>query len=133
MNINEACNINKDTPHKEKYEKIVNFLGYENVLKYLPFNEEQIRKAYYGKNDEHLNSLSIRKWNNATGVIVQKDNNYNSKTVISGFGLSGLLIHKGINVFSLSECVCILKRAAVMRLEKEKLEEMDRDEETIEL
>ncbi len=110
--FDKACGTNIDTPHEKKYKKFVEFLGKEEVMRCIPFTEEEVANALEA-GDEHLNTLSIVLWDNAAGFYE------NRKTGnISRFGsaLTALIARK-VKYSSCAECVCILKRAAIMRYE----------------
>lgn len=121
MTFEEKLGLTKDLPHIERYEIIVSYLGFNNVYKLIPFGISSIIKAL--KTDEHLNNLPIREWYNATGFTVYIDPNTRKQCVqlkptVYGHGhypnLAALCFAKGINSFSLSELVCILKQCAIM-------------------
>lgn len=103
----------KDIPYEEKYEKIINILGYENVKRCIPFTQDEIKKAL--PEDQHLNNLSMKKWDAASGVYV---NNATGKAVITGSMLTMLYRAHGVNCFSQSDGVCILKVCARMWAEE---------------
>lgn len=96
-----------DVPHKEKMEFLVNYLGYEQVKKCIPFSLAEIKKALI--KDKHLNNLPLKDWDKAAGLI-------------SVFGrvqqvpsqLVCLYRQHGINAFSQADGVCILKECARM-------------------
>ena len=63
---------NNDLPHNEKYEAIVEELGYENVKKCLPFSIDVLTEAY--EYDKHFNNLPFNKWDLAGGFISEITN-----------------------------------------------------------
>ena len=93
----------------------MNGLGYENVKKFVPFSAAEIANAL-AKKDKHLNTLPLSSWDRASGyriITMQNRQNY----IPTEMGLASYVMLQGINAFSLSELVCILKRCAVMEIE----------------
>lgn len=111
-NFENVLNIGKNAPHREKMQIIVNALGFENVVACIPYTKNQIREAI--KTDEHLNNLPIKKWDEAAGFLVS-----GSYVRLVGSRLTRLYASIGVDCFSLSDGVCILKEAAKMLIEKE--------------
>lgn len=100
-------NTGKEWTHSEKYQAIVNALGYEAIKECIPFTLDQIKEAI--KTDEHLNNLPLKKWDLASGFIMD---GANCKLV--GSKLTDLYRKIGVNSFSNSDGVCILKECARM-------------------
>lgn len=94
----EKFNVNceADAPHKEKYQFLVNYLGYEEVKKCIPYSLTEIKNAL--PKDEYLNNLKLTAWDNAA----------------TGYKLYALYRKKGIKSASLCNGVCILKECARM-------------------
>lgn len=116
MDFKTAFNLTEEMTHEEKYEAIVNGLGYNLVKACVPFERNEIVEAL--KTDRHMNNLAITKWDDATGfktVTTSSSQNYYP----TNKGLISVCRKKGINVFSISELVCTLKRCAVMWAEEE--------------
>ena len=113
MTFKEALNLTPEMSHDEQYTKIVMALGYQDVKKCIPFSLEQIKKAL--PKDEHLNNLSMDKWNRASGFICKgKDCTFVGSPLV-------YLYHRiGVDTFSNSQGVCILKRCAEMWASKTK-------------
>ena len=120
MNINERFGVNNDTPHDKKYELIVNAIGLNKVLDCLPYGlTKDIIKKEVEKGNIHLNGsikvgegyVTIKTWDRSAGFVT---NGADCKMV--GSSLLRHLAQIGINVVSCSECVCILKRAALMSI-----------------
>ena len=116
MNINELTNIDsrgndkitgKAIGHEENMHRIIAVLGYENVKRCIPFSLAEIKAAL--PRDRYLNNLSISKWRNASGVYV---NDCSGTTRIFYTPLVGLYRAHGINCFSQSDGVSILKECA---------------------
>ena len=84
-----------DREHNKYYSTVVEYIGYEELLKILPFKWAEICRALAG-GDVHLNTLRMPKWDRQTTLVRR------------------LLYNKGIDTSSISECVCILKECARM-------------------
>jgi hypothetical protein len=97
----------KQWTHAEKYQAIVNALGYDAVKRCIPFTLDQIKEAI--QKDEHLNNLSMKKWDLASGFV---NEGIYCKHV--GSQLTSIYRKIGVNSFSNSDGVCILKECARM-------------------
>ena len=84
-----------DREHNKYYSTVVEYIGYEKVLKILPFKWAEICRALAG-GDVHLNTLPINKWDRQTASVRR------------------LLYQKGIDTSSISNCVCMLKECGRM-------------------
>lgn len=80
--------------HNEKYEAIVNAIGLERCIQYLPASKEKIIQSL--KTDEHLNNIPLKLWDEQHTAFKHQ------------------FLRIGINVLSLSGTVCTLKCAARM-------------------
>ncbi len=119
MDIDKAIrvhrgNIDMDTgerlSHSEIYGRIIDKLGgVDAVWKCVPFTLEQVQQAL--KTDEHLNNLPMKKWDIASGFrcFICKGKEL-VKPIPSQ--LRGMLLKAGINCYSNSQGVCILKECA---------------------
>lgn len=117
-NIYDVLGLSVDTPHRDKYKAYLDFVGFDNVIKYVPFSEEQIAKALE-KGDDALNTLSIKKWDAATGIEIVRDRKtYASSAIVRGYGVIDALAKAGITAASQAECVSLLKEAARIRYER---------------
>lgn len=93
--------------HIKFYTYIVNKLGYENVKRCIPFTLAEIKTAL--PKDEHLNNLTMAKWDMASGFVCS-----GTRCDYIGSTLTRLYHSIGVNSFSNSDGVCILKRCAAM-------------------
>ncbi len=59
-----------DIKHAEKYEKIAQRIGIDNLIELMPVSSEKIRKALI-RGDKHLNSIALRKWDAAAALITR--------------------------------------------------------------
>ena len=125
MTFNEKFNLDKNMSHTEKYTTIVNNLGFEDVKRHIPFCYDEIIETL--KTDRHLNELPLQDWSTAAGYTVYTDRRTKQQTVkllpaiynkYTHNTLAALCMAKGVTCFSLSELVCILKRCAIMWIEK---------------
>lgn len=123
MTFSEAINIknaNIDTntgevvSHKEIYTRAINLCGgLDAVIPLIPFSLSQIKEAL--KTDEHLNNLSMDRWDRASGF---KSGRQGSMTFIGG-GVWHLYHKVEIHAASCAQGVCLLKEAARQWAERE--------------
>lgn len=96
----------KRMDHRSIYRRCIQRLGGLNVVKpYIPFSLNQIKDAL--QEDECLNSLSMEKWDRASGFCCR-----NADCIFIGTGIVHLYKKYGITSFSNAQGVCILKEAA---------------------
>ena len=101
-NLNEFVGINAfgERPdgtkmsHDEKFGTVVNAIGLETCLNYVPVDLEKLPALY--EEDEHFNNVPLHKWDFMHDAIRSHYRRI------------------GINVTSLSNSVCTLKTAARM-------------------
>jgi hypothetical protein len=80
--------------HEEKYGTVVNAIGLEKCLFYVPTKLDKLESLL--EEDEHLNNVPLRKWDAQHASFKYE------------------MVRKGINSLSLSDTVCTLKAAAKM-------------------
>ena len=97
-------------PHESVMGSAVAELGLSNLAPLIPFTKEQIKSAL-NSGDEHLNSLPIKEWDRAAGFIFTRTDEEESMHRVPS-GLTPLLLQHGINAYSCSQCVSLLKHAA---------------------
>ena len=107
MTIEQKLNL-KNITFDEKLYKLIEYIGLDNIIPYIPVTKEVIKKALCN-NDYHLNTISISIWDKAAGFCVK-----GIDVTKLPVGVYKLLINCGINCFSVSECVSLLKHAAIM-------------------
>lgn len=84
--------------HEEKFGTIVNDIGLDTCIRYIPFTKEEIQEAI--ETEDYLNSLPIRDWESQHDYFKYM------------FG------RLGVNTVSINDTVCTLKRAAIMWVEE---------------
>lgn len=104
---------NHTVPHEQVMLNAINVLGLDALAQLVPFSIDEV-KAALDAGDNALNSLPLKKWDYAAGFII----NGNNVTSIP-CQLSGLLVQHGIDAWSLSQCVSLLKSTARLVAEKE--------------
>lgn len=121
MNLNQFIGLDSkqrfadgtEPTHKEKQTLIIEKLGgLEAIKPYIPFTFDEIKEAL--ATDEHLNNLSMKKWDYASGFV--SDGQY---CKMIGTGIVSLYRKHGINSFSLSDGVSLLKNASILWVNKE--------------
>ena len=101
--------------HRDYYQKVINFLGYNKVKECVPFNLEEIKEAL--PKDKHLNNLPMKKWDWASGFNVWTTK-WEEIVRPTYSPLRRVMKEKGINCYSNCEGVCILKECARMMVEE---------------
>lgn len=115
-NANIDAKTGETVSHSEIYgHRAVDFLGGMNaVIPFIPFTREQVQRAL--KNDKWLNNLSMTRWDAASGFTTRPNSGV---CIQNGGGISVLYRAKGINAYSCSDGVCLLKEAARRWAEEE--------------
>ena len=97
----------KQMKHQYIYRRaIMRFGGLKAIEPFIPFSLEEIKKAL-AKGDEHLNTLDMRKWDNASGFYCQ-----GSECRIIPSPIWNLYRQHHVTSVSCSQSVCLLKEAA---------------------
>ena len=104
-----------DLSHSEYYQRVINLLGYDKVKECVPFDLDTLVKAY--EKDHAFNNLKLSTWDYAGGFHVYQTR-YEEKVVPVNSRLRYLLKEAGINHYSCSEGVCILKECARMMVKE---------------
>lgn len=86
--------------HDELYGTVVNAIGLDRCLDYVPVEPEKLSALY--EEDEHFNNVPLKKWDDQHAMFKYQ------------FG------KVGINIISLSDTVCTLKTAARMYVKGDK-------------
>jgi hypothetical protein len=81
--------------HEEVFSTVVNAIGLDVCKKYVPATKQEVETALEN-GDYHLNSIPLIKWDARHSHLASE------------------LLRIGINTFSRSDTVCILKQAARM-------------------
>ncbi len=107
MTLNEKCNTTKETPYNEKILAWIKLLGYENIKKCIPFSKLELQVALE-QNDKTFSTLPLYLWELGAGFRNDFEDPY------IGSELTLLYQNNGINEFTCTEGVCILKMVAFM-------------------
>ena len=103
---------NHTVPHEQIMQNAINVLGLDALAQLVPFSIDEI-KAALAAGDTALNSLPIKKWDYAAGFII---NGNNVQPIPCQ--LAELLTQHGIDAWSPSQCVSLLKSTARLLAEK---------------
>lgn len=103
---------NHTIPHETVMNNAINVLGLDALAQLVPFTVDEV-KAALAAGDNALNTLPIKKWDYAAGFII---NGNNVQPIPCQ--LSGLLVQHGIDAWSPSQCVSLLKTVARQIAEK---------------
>lgn len=111
MTLNEKCNTTNHTPYDEKLRKWIDHLGFDDIKECIPFSKQELQVAL-NKNDKNFKTLPLWIWELGAGFKNSQPNPY------VGSKLTKLYISKGIDTFSCTEGVCILKYVALMMMQQ---------------
>lgn len=98
--------------HRKFYGDVIEKLGYENVTRCVPYDLKTLTEAF--EEDKYFNNLTMKTWDLSGGFI----NCRNGDVSYVGSQLTSLMIRRGLNVFSNSQTVCILKECARLMVER---------------
>lgn len=103
----------KDIGHREFWKKVIDHCGgVDVVFQFVPFSINDLKKAYSG-GDIHFNSLPLAIWDKAGGWTAT-----NAKVTKNHSHPIHKFLLNGITGYSCSDCVSLLKNAAILALEK---------------
>lgn len=116
VDFKQALGLTDDMTHSQKFQAIVDALGYEQVKRCIPFSIAIIKIAL--AEDEHLNNLDLYKWDVASGFTNPYRFSRGYKNIYTGSPLTRLYAKIGVTSFSNADGVCILKECARMWAEE---------------
>lgn len=111
-NGNIDIKTNEKVSYEEKYDRMIDLLGYDRVKLCLPFSDEELIEAY--KKDKHFNNLPMKNWDLMSGFICEQGKVTPFKSL-----LTSLYRDHNITHYSNAEGVCLLKHCARRRLVEE--------------
>ena len=80
------------TEHEKKYNEIIQKIGIENLIKLMPIDQETMKLKF--QKDENLNNVPLYLWDK------------------QDFHVRPLIVKAGLQSWSLSQTVCLLKHVA---------------------
>lgn len=102
--------------HKDTMNTAIASLGYENLVPLVPFSLPEIKQAY-DSGDTHLNTLDMARWDKAAGFrFIRTDDD--ELMVMVASPLTRIYREHGINAYSCSEGVSLLKTVALRMLKE---------------
>lgn len=114
-NANIDIETGEQLSHQYIYRRaIMRFGGLKAIEPFIPFSLEEIKKAL-AKGDEHLNTLNMKRWDNASGFYCQ-----GSECCIAPSPIWNLYRQHHVTSASCSQSVCLLKEAARWLAERSK-------------
>ena len=114
-NANIDIETGVELPHSYIYRRaIMRFGGLDAIKPFIPFSLEVIKKAL-SEGDEHLNTLEMRRWDNASGFYCQ-----GNVVLHSASPIWNLYRQYHVTSASCSQGVCLLKEAARWLAERSK-------------
>lgn len=96
---------NAENQDKLSCSAAIEDLGFEELVRCLPYTLEVLQEKY--KDDKHFNNTSLKAWDLAAGFNV-----IGSRIFLHRSTLRAMLLKKGINVYSSSDGVHLLKSVA---------------------
>lgn len=96
------------TAHYQKYEILASRIGIQALKRVLPASAKEIITALE-KDDHHLNTIPLAKWDKAAGYISGLENYSDGPTRLS---FAGPWSSPDAHNLSLAERVCVLKHVA---------------------
>ena len=97
--------MTQEQKHYDKYEALAQKLGIELLKTRIPVSRENIKLAL--AKDEHLNNISLSRWDRAAGYF-----GHPGDIKFSAFAWSELFTREKANGLSLADRVCVLKHVA---------------------
>lgn len=116
MTFTNACNAGKGSNHTDTINNAIALFGYENLVPLVPFSLPEIRNAY-SSGDVHLNTLDIARWDEAAGFRFIRTEDDELMVMVAS-PLTRIYREHGINAYSCSEGVSLLKHVALRMLKE---------------
>lgn len=108
--FNRDIETGKALSHDEVYGRLIRRLGEAEVWRFVPYDIEILCDKF--RTDKYFNNTPMRTWDFAAGFETYADK-YGAENVRwLQSGLSLWLVRHGINTFSPSQCVSLLKQCA---------------------
>lgn len=102
----------KDMSFEEKYDFLIDGLGFKMLRTWIPVSDESIKEAY--AKDKNLNNIPLEDWDRWAGAKASPTNvswkPYSLRTLVAE--------RTGVTTFSLAECVCLLKQTAIRSIKQ---------------
>ena len=105
-NYNKDVITGEDVSFNEVYDRLVSFIGLKELIDCIPQSRKQLKEAY--DEDKNLNSIPLSNWDRWAGFKF-----WGAKRIDLDSPLKRLLKDKGINSYSPSQLVSLLKHAAI--------------------
>lgn len=99
-------NTGEDVSFDEVYDRLVSLIGLKELIDCIPQSRKQLKEAY--DKDKNLNSIPLSNWDRWAGFKFD-----GIKCNRIGSNLQLLLASKGVNSYSPSQLVSLLKHAAL--------------------
>lgn len=115
MTLDAACRVPNPygISHDDKMDHYIRHIGRDDLKKHLPADIRTLAAAYL--KDQNLNSIPLRKWEAATGYEGYRDEQVVRIPAAKG-PFPVLLASHGIDSYSMSEAISILKRVAELEV-----------------
>lgn len=108
--FNRDIETGETLSHEEVYGRLIRRLGEAEIWRFVPYDIDVLCDKF--RTDRHFNNTPMRTWDFAAGfeTCLDKYGAENVRWLHSGLSL--WLVHHGINTFSPSQCVSLLKQCA---------------------
>ena len=115
MTLDAACRVPNPygITHDDKMDCYIRHIGRDDLKKHLPEDIRTLAKAYL--KDQNLNNIPLRRWETAAGYGDYRDEQTVRVPVAKG-PFPRLLAGHGIDSYSMSEAISILKRVAELEV-----------------
>lgn len=115
MTLDAACRVPNPygISHNEKMDRYIRHIGRDEIRKCLPAGIPELAREYL--KDQNFNTIPIRRWDRAAGYADFRDEQTVRIPVPKG-AFPALLAAHGIDGYSMSEAVSILKRCAELEV-----------------
>lgn len=119
MTFSQKFNFRPNMSKDERYARILDELGYELVVRYIPFTEDKINKTLIKHENDisSLDRLSETKWQRAAGYKIVHKSPMQTVYIPTDdpYTLRKLCTSKGITFIVADDLIGVLKLAAIKR------------------
>lgn len=118
MTIGQLIGLDENkTDFNTFWQTAVNKIGLDAIMAHVPFSVSTLKDSYL--EDEHFNTAitPLRLWDRAAGVVNMGTKGMTGPFLYNG-GVKELLARNGATSTSLSDCVCLMKVAAKMVVQR---------------
>lgn len=115
--LKALCGYTDLDDYEGAYHSLIDYIGIDKLRDCIPLSDEELKRAY--QKDRHFNSISIRRWDAWTGNYSYRTKDDTEDYRRCDSSIKRLMNNAGINIFSVSECVSLLKNTARIWVESQ--------------